>query len=102
MSLEIQQLSCRATGLILVNSPWRNESRSISNDSHLTSQHQEWTETEDRFRMMANAAPVMIWMSGPDAECSFFNQRWLEFTGRSMAQEIGSGWTTGVHPEDVT
>lgn len=62
---------------------------------------QAWSETEERFRIMANAAPVMIWMAGPDAGCNFFNQRWLDFTGRSPEEETGQGWTLGVHPEDL-
>jgi len=58
-------------------------------------------ESEERFRTMANAAPVMIWMSGPDALCTFFNQPWLDFTGRSMQEEIGKGWMDSVHPDDL-
>jgi PAS domain S-box-containing protein len=57
-------------------------------------------ESEERFRRMANAAPVMIWMSGPDKLCHFFNQGWLDFTGRQMEQEMGAGWAEGIHPED--
>jgi PAS domain S-box-containing protein len=58
-------------------------------------------ESEHRFQLVADAAPVMIWMSGVDKLCTFFNKTWLEFTGRSLNQEIGNGWTEGVHPGDV-
>jgi PAS domain S-box-containing protein len=57
--------------------------------------------SEERFRLMANAAPVLIWMAGPDALYSFFNKTWLEFRGRTLEDEIGNGWTKGVHPDDV-
>jgi PAS domain S-box-containing protein len=58
-------------------------------------------ESEKRFRLVANSAPVMIWMSGPDKLCTFFNQGWLEFTGRALEDELGNGWASGVHPEDL-
>jgi PAS domain S-box-containing protein len=62
---------------------------------------EELRESEERFRTVANAAPVMIWMSGPDKLCTFFNKGWLDFTGRSPEQELGNGWAEGVHREDI-
>jgi PAS domain S-box-containing protein len=59
-------------------------------------------ESEERFRLVANTAPVMIWMSGPDKDCNYFNQSWLDFTGRPIEAEFGSGWTEGVHREDLS
>jgi len=58
-------------------------------------------ESEQRFRIVADAAPVLIWMSGVDKLCTFFNKRLLEFTGRSLEQEMGNGWAEGVHREDL-
>jgi len=58
-------------------------------------------ESEERFRLMANTAPVMIWTAGVDALRSYFNRTWLEFTGRPIEAELGDGWAEGVHPADV-
>jgi PAS domain S-box-containing protein len=57
--------------------------------------------SEQRFRTMADAAPVMIWMSAADTTRSYFNRGWLNFTGRSLEQEVGDGWAANVHPQDL-
>ncbi len=57
-------------------------------------------ESEARFRTMADSAPVLIWISRPDKFFHYFNKGWLEFTGRTMEEEIRNGWTANVHPED--
>jgi PAS domain S-box-containing protein len=57
-------------------------------------------ESEELFRIMAGTAPVLVWMSDTEMRCNFFNEVWLEFTGRTIEQELGSGWAEGVHPED--
>jgi len=56
---------------------------------------------ERDFRSMADAAPVMIWLAGPDRWCEWVNKPWLQFTGTTLDEERGNGWTQVVHPEDL-
>ncbi|MEI6391288.1 MAG: CHASE domain-containing protein [Verrucomicrobiota bacterium] len=60
----------------------------------------ELRESETRFRLVTDTAPVLLWQSGKDALCDYFNQPWLKFTGRTLEQELGNGWAEGVHPDD--
>jgi PAS domain S-box-containing protein len=57
-------------------------------------------ESEERFRVITDASPVLVWMSGTDKLCFYFNKGWLDFVGRTLEQESGNGWTENVHPED--
>src|SRR5947209_4664025 len=55
---------------------------------------------DECWRMLADAAPVMLWMAGPDALFTYVNQPWLSFTGRSLDQELGRGWAESIHPAE--
>lgn len=58
-------------------------------------------ESEERFRTMADSAPVLIWVADTDGLCSYVNRAWLDFTGRTQQQEPSGGWLEAIHPEDA-
>jgi PAS domain S-box-containing protein len=57
-------------------------------------------ESEQRFRVITDATPIMVWMAGTDKRCYYFNKGWLDFVGRNLEQETGNGWADNVHPEE--
>ncbi|GEM_PF-2883149 len=61
----------------------------------------ELSESEFRFRTLADSGNTMIWTSREDRKRDYFNKPWLDFTGRSLEQELGDGWTGSVHPDDL-
>src|SRR5690349_2876703 len=69
--------------------------------TQVSASQQNRAESEARFRRMVDSAPVMIWMCDADMRCNFFNKAWLTFTGRTLAEEQGDGWTQGVHSDDL-
>ncbi|MEP7125304.1 MAG: PAS domain-containing sensor histidine kinase [Byssovorax sp.] len=55
----------------------------------------------EQYRALVEHAPAMVWRTGLDAKCDYFNATWLAFTGRALDQEVGNAWAEGVHPDDL-
>jgi PAS domain S-box-containing protein len=73
--------------------------RDISDEYQL---REALANSELHFRTLANSGQALVWTSGLDMGCDYFNEPWLRFTGRTLEQELGDGWTEGVHPDDLT
>jgi len=61
----------------------------------------ELREKEVQYRNLANAGLALIWTASTDKLCTYFNEPWFRFTGRTFEQELGIGWTENVHPDDI-
>lgn len=57
--------------------------------------------SEERFKKMADTAPVLIWWADTEKKITYFNKSWLNFRGKSLEDEVGNGWIKGIHPEDA-
>ena len=55
----------------------------------------------NEYRLLVEQAPIMIWRADTTKKCDYFNRVWLDFTGRTMQQELGNGWAEGVHRDDM-
>src|SRR5574340_401697 len=60
-----------------------------------------WREPREFYLTLLDEFPALIWRSDTDGRCDWFNSTWLNFTGRTMAEEVGDGWVQGVHPDDL-
>lgn len=58
-------------------------------------------ESQEYFHIIADSAPIMVWITGPDSRATFFNKAWLTFTGRTLEHELGDGWLEDIHPDDA-
>jgi diguanylate cyclase (GGDEF)-like protein/PAS domain S-box-containing protein len=70
-------------------------------DNGAIMEHKSFSQALSLFESLADNAPVLIWMAGPDMRCNFFNKRWLQFTGHDLGEELVKGWTANIHPQDV-
>lgn len=94
-------ISLMALESVLITALLWQRTRRRKAESELKSALDVAQESEQRFRHVANTAPVMIWMAGLDKLCNYVNEPWLDFTGRSFTEELGDGWTASVHPDDL-
>ncbi|MFI3187994.1 hypothetical protein BCS42_16315 [Crenothrix sp. D3] len=85
-------------GCLLLTSNLNTRANAVKIANQLT---RELQESEQRFRLLADSAPVLIWLSDLDKLYYQFNKVWLDFTGRTLAQELGNGWLDGVYIDDL-
>src|SRR5690348_11464840 len=103
-STYLKGILCPVTGVSCVRSPVRSAEYSADNSRGGVMSDEEGAIAEAArasFQHLMDSAPVMIWISGVDKLCTWFNKPWLDFTGRAMTQELGNGWADGGHLDDL-
>lgn len=76
-------------------------SNCIARVEQFSEQKKALQESEQQFRTLTNCGNALIWTSDTNKLCDYFNQPWLNFTGKTIDQEIGNGWAEGLHPDDL-
>jgi len=94
-------LRWKVAGFIALFERTRELERQLKRVRELEHREEVRKRSDERFRLLADSAPVMVWISDTARRCIWFNKSWLEFVGQSLEHEIGSGWTDGLHPDDV-
>ncbi|WP_230534513.1 sensor histidine kinase [Microvirga roseola] len=75
----------------------------VCTDISASKQHEQvLRESEERFRLLANSVPSLVWITNTDGEVTYVNERWSEYTGRKPREALGYGWLETIHPDDVT
>ncbi|MES2792679.1 MAG: ATP-binding protein [Planctomycetota bacterium] len=82
-----QELLARVSGLLALSKLRQEASENLH-------------ESEARFRLMADSAPIMVWMTDTEGSCTFLSKSWYDFTGTTPSESLGFGWITAIHPED--
>lgn len=81
---------------------WRPPAHSFNAMAEAYALRRALEESEQHFRTLANSGQALIWTAGLDKGRDYFNDTWLNFTGHTLQQELGNGWTDGVHPENLS
>jgi PAS domain S-box-containing protein len=107
LQFEIVGLDGRRRSMETHAAPLRNSDETIihlavtSDITQRKQAEQALRESEQRYRTITEATPIMVWMAGLDKACYYFNKGWLDFVGHSLEAEVGNGWVEGVHPDDL-
>ena len=99
--MEVKIYTCSATFPMSNSADQNDENLQKHSDGSSSGNQAPFVEDEERFRRMTDDLPVLIWMSDAEKSHSHFNRSWLNFTSRTLDQELGNGWTQGVHPDDL-
>ena len=105
LSQAVEKVSQSRDGAIDISLPGKDEFSALAKRINqmllfLREVEAKRKESERRFRTVADSAPVMIWMSDLEKKCTYVNKVWLDYTGKTLAEELGLGWKNEVHPDD--